>query len=323
MNNPEPPIETLRGLLPKTADPRPGKKTEGESDFVPRYVERPRRTRNAAVTNIKWGVAALLLALVLLAAGVFVSGARALIPLFASLVTFTLLWIAARLRLFHQRHGVFFALGMVCLAASFVPLLERAWTSAANAAGGTGTTVIPTQVPTSGSAGDDEAPLLTKELSVAPADPGAGPYVRVLKDSRVLVGRKPYLIKTGDTFPLDELKDGDAIFFANELRLSLPEDAVDIVTPERPQRPTASAAPPPGSVSGANDRDTARSQQDAVRRYPALGVKDSPENRIFLETVRELREAKSELLDDPEWPLLIANLLAKREGWERKESVSE
>jgi hypothetical protein len=78
---------------------------------------------------------------------------------------------------------------------------------------------------------DEQAPLLSRELGVETAGGEEEHLVKVLKDSRVLVGRKPYLIKAGEIFPFDSVKDGEVIFRANELRLSLPEDAVQMIEP--------------------------------------------------------------------------------------------
>ncbi len=66
---------------------------------------------------------------------------------------------------------------------------------------------------------------------------------------------------------------------------------------------------------------TQRSQKEAIRRYPALGIKNSPENLLFIEMYRELRNTNSELLKDPEWPLDVAQMLARKEGW-GKESAA-
>jgi hypothetical protein len=141
--------------------------------------------------------------------------------------------------------------------------------------------------------------------------------VKVLQDSRVLVNGKPYLIKTGELFALDSIKEGEVVFQANELRLSLPEDAVE-VTGIASGASASNAAPAPVPATTSAVKVTRRSQEEAVRRYPALGVKDSAENKLFVETYLDWKNSKSELLDDPEWPLLLADLLAKREGWERK-----
>ena len=131
MNSPETPIDTLRSLRRKP-ETRTSPRAEGEtpdSEFEPRYVEVPRRRRAqlAAERNLKWGLAVLLLSLGLIGAALIVSGPRALVPIVICLVTLTILWTLARLRVFHQRNGVFFATALVCLLGATVPMVERGY----------------------------------------------------------------------------------------------------------------------------------------------------------------------------------------------------
>ncbi len=98
---------------------------------------------------------------------------------------------------------------------------------------------------------------------------------------------------------------------------------MEIVSHDVPPRPPTAPLRDEIPVSPEDTRLTQRAQQEAVRRYAALGVKGSPENRLFLQTYEDWKSSGSELLQDPEWPLLLANLLAKREGWERSETVVE
>jgi hypothetical protein len=315
VNKSEPATESLRNLVRKT---EPGTTRKSEDSFVPRYVDLPSRFRNAGARNLQWGTFTLLCALLLLAAAIFLRGPGALVPLFTALATFTLLWIAARVRLFQERNGLFLALAWVALLGALIPLLEKGWVFAerqVQLATHHNSSATPVSVPSGETA--DEPPLLTKELGIRAPEPENGRLVKVLGDSRVLVNGKPYLIKTGELFALDSIKEGEVVFRANELRLSLPEDAVE-VTGIASGASASNAAPAPVPATTSAVKVTRRSQEEAVRRYPALGVKDSAENKLFVETYLDWKNSKSELLDDPEWPLLLADLLAKREGWERK-----
>ena len=57
-------------------------------------------------------------------------------------------------------------------------------------------------------------------------------------------------------------------------------------------------------------------QKEAIRRFPALGIKDSLENAVFVETYQRLRESgNTEFFSNPEWPIALADQLAKRDGW--------
>lgn len=62
-----------------------------------------------------------------------------------------------------------------------------------------------------------------------------------------------------------------------------------------------SAAPAPG----------ASAQAAAVRKYPALGVAGSAFNREFVARVQSAREGKPGFFDDPKWPLLLADEVAR------------
>jgi hypothetical protein len=63
---------------------------------------------------------------------------------------------------------------------------------------------------------------------------------------------------------------------------------------------------------------TRNAQQEAMRRYPALAIPDSLENAVFISTYRQLRDRGSdEFFANPEWPIELAELLAKRESWNR------
>jgi hypothetical protein len=78
-------------------------------------------------------------------------------------------------------------------------------------------------------------------------------------------------------------------------------------------------APP---VDDPNDQSptkiTERSQHEAIRRYPALGIKGSKENEIYIEAVQELKFTGGlDFFKEPNWPLRLAETVAEREGWKR------
>jgi hypothetical protein len=324
VNKPEPPTESLRRFFPKSDSPA-SRKAAGTS-FVPQYVDLPRPPHRVGLRNLRWGAATLVLAFVLVSIAIALAGSlRASVPLLTAFATFTLLWIAARLRLFHQRHGIFLALGLVATLGALVPLLEQGL----RAAHARFRPIVAQALSPTTSAAEtprhDETPLLTRELGIPRTDPDTTSSIRVLKDSRVLVGGKPYLIKAGEVFPFDSTREDEVVFQAKDLRLSLPLDAVEVLPASGTPHVAAAGgtesvpASSPAPATASTVVTSRKAQREAVRRYPALGVKDSPENKLFVETYRDLKANKSELLDDPEWPLVVADLLAKREGWERKE----
>ena len=76
------------------------------------------------------------------------------------------------------------------------------------------------------------------------------------------------------------------------------------------------AEPFKASPSDSAAETTRKAQAEATRRYPGLGVKDSPENKSFVEAYQELKYAGGgSFFEDPEWPLRLAEMLAAREGW--------
>ena len=55
-------------------------------------------------------------------------------------------------------------------------------------------------------------------------------------------------------------------------------------------------------------------QAKALERYPQLGISGSPFNQRFMEKVREARSKNSAVLNDPRWPLFIADTVATELG---------
>ncbi len=327
MNTPPPSSDSDRRVLSK----QPAKvrlSMPGDEAFVPVYVAVPPPSGSSGTLNIQVGVVMLVLALVLMAFGTILSGPRAILPVGICLAAFTLFWILLRLRVFQKRNGGFVALAGVCLLGSLVSFFERGYSriedlakASANASA-TASAASPQAVePSRAASPEPEAPLLSQVFGVKSADPIVGPRVRILKESRVPVGRRFYRVTPGESFPILEVRDSEVYFGANELRVSLPKDVLEVIgVPAAPLESAASVVnpEPAAETSETPAQVTKRAQLEAIRRYPALGVKDSPENQLFVETYRELRNSDSELLKDPEWPMDVAESLAKREGWVRK-----
>ena len=344
MNPPETPIDTLRSLRRKP-ETRTGTRAEsesGEGDFEPRYLDVPRRRRAqlAAERNLKWGLAVLLLSLGLIGAAIIVSGPRALVPVVICLVTLTILWTMARLRVFHQRNGVFFATAIVCLLGASVPMVERGYVELdrmAHAAPAASAPVAaaessapakapePPPEPVAALEPEMDLPSLVDELKVpVPSDPKAN-LVRIVENTKIMVGRKSYMLNAGDIFIHEGTKNGQVTFRANDLRPSVPEQFVELMKAGGGEtvganETLASIAPPRPVQSRVTDRDpdaTARAQEEAMRRYPAIGIEGSVENTLFIERMRKLKQERPEFFDEDEWPLFLAEGVAKEHGWVR------
>jgi hypothetical protein len=324
-----PTLEPSHPLAPKV-ETRFNVKSESD-EYAPRYVDVPARQRGvrAGRRNLLWGIALLCAALLLLGFAVLIgTGARAVLWPIVSMITFTALWVLARLRLFHQRNGVFFALSIVALLGSALAISEYGFERLAGAR-----PVGPLPNVATSDSGEvasarerTEPPLLSEALHLMPPDPSEGSRVKILQDSQVTVARKNYRVQAGETFPLDNAKDGFVTFVAGEFSAKVPQADVQILGPQRAlagSKATKNSAHAGLSASEKeHERDPAdveierRARAEALRRFPALASQGSPENQEFLTAYNQLKEKHSAMLDDPEWPIRLAESLAQQSQWE-------
>lgn len=328
MPNPDP-SEIPRPLFSRRTDfiPPPAEPpAERSEEFRPQYVSlHSLRAHGHGPRNLAWGVVTLLLAIILVSVSLFLTGPKALLTLAVCLLTFTALFVLARMHIFRQRNGGFLALGIVCLFGAAMPLIERSFESLE--------TYLRTREPSAPAAtarpvAAVDAPLLTEAFALTSPDPKAGPQARVLKDTSVAIEGKSYLVKAGESFPFTGRNGRDVTIAVRDLLVGMPSDAVEIldekVAPPAKRAATAEPAPKPAPapVEAAPAAETPaqiteRAQREVIRRYPALGVKGSLENQMFVTLFTELRESGGdEFFQNPEWPLELAELLAKREGWQ-------
>lgn len=61
------------------------------------------------------------------------------------------------------------------------------------------------------------------------------------------------------------------------------------------------------------------SLREVSKKYPASAQSGSLENRVFREAVQEYERLRPDFFESPRWPLRLADLVAKREGWRRIE----
>jgi len=81
-----------------------------------------------------------------------------------------------------------------------------------------------------------------------------------------------------------------------------------------PQAQKGQAAPGPAD---AEEQAVSQATAEARRRYPAVGVDGSPENRAYLEAYQDLDGRRPDFFETPDWPIRLVELVAKREGWKR------
>jgi hypothetical protein len=254
---------------------------------VPRYVELPRPGGSGTI-NLVIGFGGCFLAAALFAIALFVGGARAFVPMLSCLLTFVVLWVVLRFRLLRRRNGAFAAIGLVALLGAIIPLVERGFVALAEAS--RTASALPV---TPAEAASGAIPSLVQAFGITPPETSTGEFVKVTRDSRVMIEDKPYLLKGGDVFPLEERSATEVTFVAKDLRISLPADAVQVFGEKAQQSGGAGAStlskseptPPPAANTPAAPETptdiTQRAQQEAIRKYPSLGVKDSPENESF------------------------------------------
>lgn len=317
---PEPPP---RQPVPTLAEALSSPLPERREKFQPRYVElREYREQGRGPRNLALGVAAFLAAALLLAAAMVLGGPRALFALAMGLVTFTVLYVLARLHIFRQRHGVFLAVGVVSLLGAAFALCERGLVALDRFAHPAVIATQPVAPPAAAAAAPEpHLPLLTESFALTPPEAKAGPRVKALRDTRVVLEGKAFLIRTGDTFPLAEEKGGEVTFKVRDLRIALPASAVEVLGEKKPEPAKIAEAAPAPEPKPTPETTTAevtkRAQEEAVKRYPALGIEGSRENILFITTFRELKDNAEEFFKNAEWPMELAELLAKREGWRR------
>ena len=301
-----------------------------ESSSPPRYVDHPARRRawRHGQRNLAWGVAFLFAALSLVGVAIFVGGPGALLPLLFCGLSFTTLWVLAKLKIFAQRNGVFFSLAVVALIGALATLVQQVWPHIGRA-GGSAEPRVATNVPNaqvlSANAGPMELPSLIEALKLELPDP-ALPRVRAARDLTTSIGGRSYRINRGDIFLYSEEKGGEVALAAGEFLARVPSNAVEMLAPEA-GRSVAETTKPDDAQSAlekqANAEITARAQKEVARRYPGVSKKGSPENRAFVDAVSQLSARRSDLLDDPEWPIELAQTLAHRLGWKESGVIDD
>jgi hypothetical protein len=74
---------------------------------------------------------------------------------------------------------------------------------------------------------------------------------------------------------------------------------------------------PAVDASDPNAKAVNQAMIEVRRRYPAIGQNGTPENRAYVAAYRELERLRPDFFENPQWPLKLADLVAKSEGWKR------
>lgn len=278
----------------------------------------------ADLTNLALGAGLLLSAFLIFWMGLYLSNHVALRTLVASFGTFALVWVLYRLRIFHRPHGGLIVAGSVALFAAALPFIERGFQKLDHAAKtglagepekNSGESAqglpVPTQAnnpglppPTPAAPPEDDT---VHELNAPEPDASVGKIILVKQDAKVPIGGKKYLIHAGSKFPFKKLEDGMVTFQAGKQEVTIDAEMVSFV----------------GQSKETPEEITKLAKTELMRRYPAIGVKDSPENQIFVDRINELKTELPDIFRNPRWPLEIGEQLATQEGWKRADAPDE
>ena len=282
----------------------------------------------ADVTNLAIAAGLLSCAFLIFWMGSYLANHVALRTVIASFGTFGLVWVLYRLRVFQRPHGGLIVAGAVALFAAALPFAERGFQKLDRVAKSglrgedarpTGESSAQLPVPTRETA--PPAPVAStpsapqpppedetvRELIAPDPDPTAKNIITVLRESQITIRGKKYRIHEGSRFPYTKFTDGIVTFQANGQDATINSSDVRFtgVSRETPKEITQLA------------------QVEAIRRYPALAVKGSDENQLYLTRVAELKDAFPKLTDNPLWPLIVADELALAQGWKRADQPSD
>ena len=315
------------GTAPATSAPPAGKPASGIASPPVEKNARAKSTPDgipADLTNLALAAGLLLSAFLIFWMGLYLANHVAMLSLLASFGTFALVYVLHRLRVFHRPHGGLIATGAVALFAAALPFIGRGFQKLDHAAktGLAGEPAkpegemaaqlpVPTRqtipeppVPTAPAPQEDD---VVRELIAPTPDPSAGRLIRVIQDAKVSINGRKFLIRAGSEFPLKEFKDGTVTFQAGNQEVTIDSAMVKFT----------------GKSKETPEEIRKLAEAEAMRRYPAIGVKDSDENQLYLTRVADLKSEMPDLMKDPHWPLLIAEQLAAQEGWKRADQPAD
>jgi hypothetical protein len=270
------------------------------------------------LANLALATGLLLTAFLIFWMGLYLAHHVALRALAASFGTFALVWVLFRLRVFQRPYGGWIVAGSVALFAAVLPFAERGFVTLDRAArtGLAGEppkpeTDSPNMLPVPTRQTPPEPPVQKNTLPpeeeivqdlVAPAlDPNAAKVMTVLQDAKVSIGGRQFRILAGSRFLFSKIENGTVTFRAGDQDVTIDSSLVKLG----------------GKSKETPEEITRLAKMELMRRYPAIGVKDSPENELFVARIKELQVEMPDLMKDPHWPLTIGEQLAAQEGWKR------
>lgn len=280
--------------------------------------------RDPAIRNLAIGLAAFLVTAVVLTMAIFLSWSHALVGLVVAVLALGILWLLWRLGLHLQPYGFFLSLSLVCLVAATIPMtygmIHFIRTHQPPVAALPPATAVSSPARASTPEAASGVPLLREKYPPPAFDPTQDAHVELLRDADVQVAGESYHIRAGETFPLLEQVGADLLVRAGSEAVPLSTKVARVIAADgavAPGTATAAKAETPEEQAARAAR-LKGAQAQALRMYPALGIKDTRENKAFIAAYEQMKETSPQALDDPEWPLHLAKALAESQGWKRE-----
>ncbi len=140
-----------------------------------------------------------------------------------------------------------------------------------------------------------------------------------LREYRAFYKAKGFIV----TFDIQDFKSISLVIETDDfraLRLSKTAKEIPAVKPALPQTPLAGFAKEIPAVKPA--QTVAESQKQAVAKYPELAKQGSALHTQFLDLLKQAKDAKEPLLDDPNWPMILADKVSDQIAKERQPAIA-
>lgn len=146
-----------------------------------------------------------------------------------------------------------------------------------------------------------------------------GTRATMVRDVTVTLDGRSFLFKKGESFPVLQFLPSEIVLAAGDLKAPIKREDVQVEENNTPVNTPVASMEDETPLSEAERKEVVRRAQDeAIKRYPNLAVEGTPEHSLFMAEYTNLTDSGSGLFDDAQWPLLLAEFLADKHGWEKK-----
>ena len=297
--------------------------------------------------NLGWGVLLTVVALILSGVGHRLAPVEARVSLITGGVLVLGYYVMTSIRVFVRPNGFFLGLSLAFLMVAVVPVGMSVWQGAADYAsrirvadvadvrgGSSGTSlglpapsvVSPSNAVVTGGSGEK----VESRLEVNSEKPSAAVNAAVnvgAGEGAVAAGVSPSVVAAAAPPVAEKLSVEE-----REAKIAaMAEISAPVVKKAVSPRALGSNGLPgedvslgqgaggAGSVAGISQKDfnerVLQSKLQVVQRYPALGRNGSDEVKVYTEVFNELVRRSRDFFLNPDWPLELAELVGKREGW--------